>query len=501
MASFLEDSVDQLPSGPTPKRHRPESVVTQWVESISGSEFYRERHCRSDTLLGHPDGELIPRRLTKSVPNMEYTRDADGFVMPPTPTSWYAPSVAASGNGSASTGSSRRKSLVEDPSYRRTNLGENNIYMRPVYEEFPEDIAGLVDHMGTGEPVVEEYFHAHVFPKPKLSDSLQRTNKNPIARHAVPDVGSKLKVSTPVPDMLYGYNSIGAFPKQQAQPRSMGNEMVANSQDLIYPFFVVEFKADGPGGSGSFIAMSGTKARLYISWKHNELDYYMQKVRSFSLQEPEQYVEFRKHVRSIIDWGNDERLKEIRKSLDSLLEENRKSSSAVKPHPSPNYLCYYLLGLDQDNPKDLGVNNFWAAYHSSTLTEDGCAGREVSFSQVVRLIASIGHVEKIIDFTLKPIEQHSFLLTGFSRHTSSRPTFGGTTLSTTTEAGRDHINATRTQPKEGRAVNAGALASRRSKPSISDSESSSDDDGCSSEDEQGRSSEQAGRAALAGIQE
>jgi hypothetical protein len=114
-----------------------------------------------------------------------------------------------------------------------------------------------------------------------------------------------------------------------------------------------------------------------------------------------------------------------------------------------------------------------------------------------RLIASIGHMGKIDDFTIKPVEQHSFLLTGFSQHTSSRPSFGGTTLSTAAEAGRDHVDAARTRPQEGKAVDAGALASRRSKPSISDddgglsdsnSESSSGDDGCSSENEQGRSS-------------
>jgi hypothetical protein len=128
-----------------------------------------------------------------------------------------------------------------------------------------------------------------------------------MAKHAVPNVASKLKVSTPVPDMLYGYNRIGAFPQQQAQLLSMGNEMVANTQDLMYPFFVIEFKADGPGGSGSMwvatnqclggsascvniaerlnrqlrqcksekvqpidsaafsIAMNGTEARLYVS--------------------------------------------------------------------------------------------------------------------------------------------------------------------------------------------------------------------------------------------
>jgi hypothetical protein len=133
----------------------------------------------------------------------------------------------------------------------------------------------------------------------------------------------------------------------------------------------------------------------------------------------------------------------------------------------------------------------------TAVIRDGCAERGVSLSQVIRLIVSIGHVGEFIDFTIKPIEQYSFLLTGFSRHTSSRPTFGGTTLSTTTEAGRDHVDATRIRPQEGRAVDAGTLASRRSKPSISDddgglsdsdSESSSDDDECSSEGEQGRSS-------------
>ncbi|KAM3068371.1 hypothetical protein ACMFMF_009186 [Clarireedia jacksonii] len=421
-ASFLEDLVDPLPSSPAPKRYRPESVdgfVTQWIESGSeldcrsdtllGSELesYRERHCRSDTLLGHTDRDLIPRRLTKSAPNMEFARDTEGFLVPPTPAlshsfgadakydsqfdsqvdsqaSLYAASVAPSDMSGASSGSSRKK-LVEDPYYRDNNLAENNIYIRSFYEEFPVDIAGLVDHvrkdrdspglspdqvkqntrlehleMGTGEPDVERYFHTHIFPDPEPTDILQRTDRNPMAKHAVPDFGSKLKVSTPIPDMLYGYNRPRAFPRQQAQLRSMGNEMVANTQSLVYPFFVIEFKADGPGGSGSMwvatnqclggsascvniaerlnrqlrqcknktvrpidsaafsIAMNGTEARLYISWKHDELKYYMRKVDSFLLQKPNDYVEFRKYVRNIIEWGKDQRLKEIRDSLDGL---------------------------------------------------------------------------------------------------------------------------------------------------------------------------------------
>ena len=400
-ASFLQDSVDQLPSSPAPKRYRPESIITQWIESIS--ESYQERHCRSDTLLGHSDGELTPRRLTKSPPNMEYTQGADGFVMPSAPASWSASSAVLSNKSGASTGLNR-KTLVEDPSYRENNLAENNIYIRDFYDEFPEDIARLVDHvrkdrdspglssdflrqntrlhdleMRGVEPAVGNYFKANIFPDPGPSDSLKHVDTYPMAKQVVPDVGSKLKVSTPVPDMLYGYNRLRAFTHgQQAQFRSMGNEMVVNSQGLVYPFFVIEFKGDGPGGSGSLwegtnqclggsascvnvaerlnhrlrqcknsevqpidsaafsITMNGTEARLYISWKHNELDYYMRKVKSFLLQDPDHYLEFRKYVQNIIDWGKDKRLKEIQKSLDSLLEENRKTASQLaKSRPQP----------------------------------------------------------------------------------------------------------------------------------------------------------------------
>lgn len=417
--SFLEDSVDQLPSSPALKRYCPDSVdsfVTRWLESGSESESYRESHCRSDTLLGHPDGEPISRRLTKSAPNMGHTQDADGFGLPPTPASIRSRSCQADAEHDPPVSSyaksvtpsdisgSSRKSLVENPYYRDNNLAENNIYMRNFYEELPEDIAGLVDHvrkdrdspglssdqlrqntrlydleMGTAESAVENYFKANVFPDPERLDSLKRIDKNPMAKHVVPDVGSKLKVGTPVPVMLYGYNRLGAFPQQQAQLRSMGNEMVANTQGLVYPFFIIEFTADGPGGSGSMwaatnrclggsasciniaerlnhqlrqcknknvrhidsaafsIAMNGTEARLYVSWKYDELKYYTQKVDSFLLQKPKDYMDFRKHVRNIIDWGKDKRLKEIQDSLNSLLEESRKTASQLaKSCPPPS---------------------------------------------------------------------------------------------------------------------------------------------------------------------
>jgi hypothetical protein len=129
------------------------------------------------------------------------------------------------------------------------------------------------------------------------------------------------------------------------------------------------------------------------------------------------------------------------------------------------------------------------------MIRDGCDERGVSPGQAVRLIADTGHMGKIDDFTIQPIEHHSYLLSGFSRHASSRPSFGGAALSTTAEAGRGHVEATRTRPKHVKATHAQALASQREPLSsdddgdLSDSDPnlSSDDDRCSSKDDQGLS--------------
>jgi hypothetical protein len=82
---------------------------------------------------------------------MESKQDADGFALPQTPASTisrsYAQSVTPSNIGGASTSSNRKKGLVEDHLYRDVNLAVNNMYIRPSYGQFPEDIARLVDYV------------------------------------------------------------------------------------------------------------------------------------------------------------------------------------------------------------------------------------------------------------------------------------------------------------------------------------------------------------------
>ncbi|KAK3376569.1 hypothetical protein B0T24DRAFT_222385 [Lasiosphaeria ovina] len=382
-ASFLEDHV-----GPT-------DAISEWLESV-GSD--REKRCRSDSYLHASSDDPISRNLTRSAPQMAYNRDADGYAVPPTPSSSYG-SVAPSNAGSSR---SSRTQGVEDPFYRDQNLASNHIYMRPRYEPFPEHVANVITYVrkerdspgpsldnvyrdialddlearGLDEAKVEDYFRGRIFPGPEGGDSLERSDRQPMSRHIVPNAGPQFKISNPTPDMLYGYSRHHAFPNQQTQLISMGNEMngTANSQSLMYPFFVIEFKGNGGdlwvatnqclGGSASCvniaerlnrqlkacksskvkpidstafsIAMNGEVARLYVSWKHSDLEYYMQKVDSFLLQKPQDYIEFRKHVKNIMDWGKDNRLKEIRESLDTLLEESRKrTSEAAKSRPPP----------------------------------------------------------------------------------------------------------------------------------------------------------------------
>ncbi len=40
------------------------------------------------------------------------------------------------------------------------------------------------------------------------------------------------------------------------------------------------------------IAMSGSEARLFISWKHSELDYYMAEFDNFILRRPKEFITF-----------------------------------------------------------------------------------------------------------------------------------------------------------------------------------------------------------------
>lgn len=154
--------------------------------------------------------------------------------------------------------------------------------------------------------------------------------------------------------------------------------------------------------------------------------------------------------------------------------------------------------LSRDTPPTLTEITFRphsAHCHSFTaVVRDGGNGQGVSFGQLARLVASIGHAGEIDDFTVKPAEeQHSYFVTGFSRHTlSSRSSCGRAALPTTAEAGCDYVEVKCARPQYGKALDTETLAAQGCKLSSSDddcgltdsdSDVGSDDDGCSSEAE------------------
>ncbi|KAL8412977.1 hypothetical protein RB596_009507 [Gaeumannomyces avenae] len=239
-------------------------------------------------------------------------------------------------------------SLVNHVGRRRGSLG-------PLLDEIRLDRALHDLSMGAPESQVKAFFHRRdIFPYPDSSSKIQRDDRTPMAKHTVPSSGSEHRVSNPIPDMLYGYNRRTAFTLQEAQLISMGTRMDANSHSLAFPFLTVELKGSGHAetnlwvatnqclgasaccvnAAGSLcrrlnngdsdqirlaytatfsIAMNGTEARLYISWKHDDqLSYYMAWIKSFLLQRPEDYRDFRNLPES-----GEQQVKPHQSSLDS----------------------------------------------------------------------------------------------------------------------------------------------------------------------------------------
>ncbi|KIH87117.1 hypothetical protein SPBR_04923 [Sporothrix brasiliensis 5110] len=232
---------------------------------------------------------------------------------------------------------------------------------------------------GTGEPRVAAYYTRTMFPVAGAADVLQASARMPMNRRVVPfaadgprgtdALGLRApRYCTPTPDLLYGYNSANAFPDEDHRTHLFYTDhevRATNEPDtLVYPFLVVEFKGvDGNmlvadnqclGGTATCIslaetlnrqlrafsrdaqvihavessafsiAMNGADARLYVSWTHGDRVYYTQTVQVFHMGRPDHYLDFRRMVRNIIDWGRNDRLRAVRQSLDAILEETRK---------------------------------------------------------------------------------------------------------------------------------------------------------------------------------
>jgi hypothetical protein len=400
--SALLDSSDhsQLPS----KRHC-RSTVSDWLDTLPSPPSRPPRRRCSSAVPSYPSLEVS--RRSRSAPAMTFP-----FAMPssrphavPTPPSSRRSKSTSSHLSQTSAASTSSKttsvaSQVNSPLYRQLNLESNDVLLResnaplpssldplmiriradrdsppPDISQWDTDLAAL--EMGRGETDVEACFKDKIFLK--RPDPAFRSDKKLMFRDALPqNPHSYYRVVQPVPDVAYGYTRDAFTEPQWTQIANMGKSAVANNEGLVFPFLVVEMKADGPHGSGSLwvatnqclggaalcvnlatdlyqlpssysdaevrqrdgaafsIALSGTEARLFITWRQDAASTRTQRVGHYLVQRHADLIELRKNVLNIFDWGRTERLQRISHTLDETVEARRMASSAqAKSRPSP----------------------------------------------------------------------------------------------------------------------------------------------------------------------
>ncbi|KAF1993241.1 hypothetical protein P154DRAFT_450704 [Amniculicola lignicola CBS 123094] len=312
------------------------------------------------------------------------------------------------------------KRLIEDPHYRTLNCEPNGIFFNEQDERLPSPLERVIsgfraerqspqpdfnnDKMlraieSAPESAVEEYYNTKIFTHGFAN--LRRDDRAPMTSSQVPILTSvPSKLSRPQPDALYGYER-SAF-NENGRRFSLGREAIANSSGLVYPFFAIECKADGPTGAGSMwvatnqclggastcvniaetlkqrlhtaslaeiipldtwsfsVAVNGSEARLLVSWKASDEAFYTQKFDGYLMQNPEDIQRFRTVCRNIIDWGRTERLSQIYSAIDALADQSRKHQSAEsksRPPLTPEMPSSKRTRVEPNYPVDEPASN------------------------------------------------------------------------------------------------------------------------------------------------
>ncbi|KAM7203603.1 hypothetical protein V8F20_003898, partial [Naviculisporaceae sp. PSN 640] len=269
--------------------------------------------------------------------------------------------------------------LVERPTYRQQNLEENGISLITGKDkDYPPEVARLVAAMGKvpehqtltmedvqncqelddlweipAEARVISFLKRTLFPeKPQGAAGRVLDEGQPMEQGQIPKKRHTLhNVSKPKPDMLYGYDRRTLTQADHLK----GAGASANKAGLLFPFLVVEVKADEPlrvainqclGGASACVlianrlnnelwdlrddqavsvqsaafsvAVNGTVANLYVTWFDKiEQKYLTRQVRAFRLSacHPGEFLEFHQHIQNILHWGHTIRLEQIKAGL------------------------------------------------------------------------------------------------------------------------------------------------------------------------------------------
>jgi hypothetical protein len=370
LSELLNDPLDHDPSPPFKQAcRRSDAFVLGWLRS------QQSRSCGA--VLNTP---VASKPRSNSAPVM----------LLPTPP----PSVSVRFSAASSTSSTTSAPKTSDARYRIDNLSTNGIRLRRTKDDLSLGLQSTLQQrfqersspppdlpdpssleMGTPETEVEAYIRNHVLPEPH--GSVRRSEKLLMEKYTVPNEPFSIhRVCAPKPDITLGYDRCATF--SQSQQIELGNipNMRANSDDLLYPFFLVEVKGSGAQSSGSLwaatnqclggasactkmidslnsqvrsctgsdtfevndvsfsVATSGTEARLFMTWKQAD-GFETQKIQDYMLQRQHELLLLRQHTRNIVDWGGGERLKHIKIALSSIMKANRLVASRTARARTP----------------------------------------------------------------------------------------------------------------------------------------------------------------------
>ncbi|KAK0703312.1 hypothetical protein B0T26DRAFT_658173 [Lasiosphaeria miniovina] len=218
-----------------------------------------------------------------------------------------------------------------------------------------------------------KFFEARIFPADDRTGSLSLSGDANMACHLVPN--EETGVTQPRPDLLYGYHAIPTFTlPQRTTLRRLHKEIQYYADaftDLLFPFLVLEFKADAgtnrslwtaanqcAGGLAACIqvinqlnarlweagadvhipnrcyslAINNTVAQLYVAWRDENQVFYIQRVASFLLSDNSDFIRLHQWVAAILYWGYGVRLGDIRLALDDLRKAMRSFMPPAEEH-------------------------------------------------------------------------------------------------------------------------------------------------------------------------
>lgn len=80
-------------------------------------------------------------------------------------------------------------------------------------------------------------------------------------------------------------------------------------------------------------------ATLFVAWKGDNPEFLTQELDSFFLKRQEDFIRLRKIMKNILDWGANERLKEIQDALDFLAKAKQKGICGSQIQNSNQGFC------------------------------------------------------------------------------------------------------------------------------------------------------------------